>query len=428
MLRTFYIREAKTKIDQEVEIAGWVHKFIDIGKLKFLIIRDRTGSIQVLAKKGITSDELMKKIIANREYVVRVKGVVKENKNAPDGVECIPTEYEVLNTVEEKLSVDPTEEVPAELETRIESRYLDTRKKKINTIFEIKSVLANTFRSTLFGMGFTEIHTPSIIGAASEGGTEVFEIKYFESRAYLAQSPQLYKQLAVIGGMDKVFVTQPVFRAEKHNTTSHLNEIFQMDIEMGFCNHHDAMAVLEKVFLEMLRAVKNMPELLASAGTEIDIPEIIPKYTYSEVVSTLQKAGEQIEWGQDFTKEHEKKMPEILGKEAFFIYDWPTQIRAFYSMPNEDEKTCRAYDLMYRGVEIASGAQRIHKIEILKDALKKRGLNLHDFEFYLKAFMLGAPPHAGWSIGLERMTMKVCKLDNIREAVLWPRDRTRLCP
>lgn len=429
MLRTFYIQEAKTKIGQEVEIAGWVHKFVDMGKLKFLIVRDRTGEIQVTAKKGIVSDKLLAEITANREYVVRIKGIVKENKIAPDGVEVIPSVYEILNTMNEKLAVDPSSEVYSDLDTRLEYRYLDLRRKKINAIFELKAIIASTFRNGLKEMGFTEVHTPAIIGAASEGGTNVFEIKYFENKAYLVQSPQLYKQLAVIGGIDKVMITMPVFRAEKHNTLFHLNEVYQMDIEMGFADHHDAMDVLEKIFIIILSEIEKRKELLSLCNSTVSIPDKIKRFTYTEIVEMLKNNGEQIEWGQDFTRENEKRITELVKDEAFFIYEYPSAIRAFYSMPKKDNpRICNAFDFMYRGLEIASGAQRIHQYDMLINTLKERGLDASDFEFYTKGFRFGAPPHAGWSIGLERLVMKICNLDNIRETVLFPRDRTRLYP
>ncbi len=429
MLKTDYIKDAKLKIGNEVEIAGWVHKFIDMGKLKFIFIRDRSGQIQVIAKKGVVSDGLMAKIIANKEYVVHIKGIVKENIKAPDGVELIPSHYEILNSVDEKLPVDPTDEVLSDLETRLEYRYLDLRRRKINTIFELKSIIINAYRRKLIEMGFVEIHPPVIIMAASEGGTDIFELKYFEHKAYLAQSPQLYKQIAVIGGLDKVFITMPIFRAEKHNTSTHLNEITMLDAEIGFANDHDAMDVLETVFIEMLRAVSSKPELLAVCGAEVKVPQKIKRITYTEIIDMLKKNGEQIEWGHDFSKEQEKKIFAFVGEEAFFIYEYPTSIRAFYSMPNKNNPTiCNSFDLMYRGLEISSGAQRIHKIDVLEHALKSRNLNPQDFKFYTDAFRFGAPPHAGFGLGLERITMKICNLNNIREASLFPRDRTRLYP
>ena len=335
--------------------------------------------------------------------------------------------------------------MPAELDTRLDYRYVDLRRKKISAIFKIKSIVANAFREYLLQEQFVEIHPSCITGAATEGGADVFPIQYFENLAFLVQSPQLYKQLTVIGGFDRVFMTVPVFRAEKHNTITHLNEVLQMDIEMGFADHEDVMRLLEGVVLHILNSVKeNAKEELEALGVKLEVPKKVPQHTYTDLVEKLNKAkfkmncsDEQISrkqevfsmtWGEDFSKEAEKKLQEILGQDLYFISEWPTAIRAFYSMPQKDEKKCNAFDLVYRGLEISSGAQRIHKVEILEDQLKKRGLDPYKFEFYLNAFRMGAPPHAGWSIGLERLTMKICNLDNIREATLFPRDRTRLYP
>lgn len=430
MYRTHYIKEAKKQKQEQVGIAGWVHDVRDLGKLKFVIVRDRTGLLQVTMKKGLVPDEVLEKCIVNKEDVVSFVGSLKENKIAPDGVELIPERFELLNSVERKLPVDPTSHVDSELDTRLDYRYLDLRKKEIDTIFRAKSVAANAFREKLVGLGFIEIHPSAITGAATEGGADVFPIQYFENRAYLVQSPQLYKQLAVIGGFDKVFMTMPVFRAEKHNTTTHLNEATQMDIEMGFADHNDAMDLYDKVILHVLARLKEeMGEDLMALSPDFSVPESIPRYTYSELIEKLKDNGIQIEWGEDFSRETEKKLYEILGDEIYIIYDWPTEIRAFYSMPDSERpEICHAYDLMYRGLEISSGAKRIHLPSILEEQLKKRGLDLNDFEFYLNAFRMGAPPHAGWSIGLERLVMKACNLENIREAMLFPRDRTRLHP
>ena len=423
-----YIVQAKQS-KGTVHVAGWVHEVRDLGKLKFLLLRDRTGLLQITIKKGKAPEQLLA-LNFHREEVLAITGKIAHNKIAPDGVELIPEKIEVLATVEKKLPVDPSDMVPAEVEVRLDHRYLDLRRKKIQSIFSIKSTLANAFRQVLLSKQFVEIHPTCITGAATEGGTDVFPLQYFENQAFLVQSPQLYKQLCVIGGLDQVFMTVPVFRAEKHNTTSHLNEIIQMDVEMGFANHFDVMEILGDTVLHMLKKTKEeRGEELKILDAEINLPKKIPQYTYSELVDQLKEKGFPMEWGEDFSKEAEKKLAEIVGEELFFIYDWPTAVRAFYSMPDsKNEEICHAFDLVYRGLEIASGAQRIHQVDILEKQLKKRGLDPYSFEFYLNAFRLGAPPHAGWSIGLERLTMKVCNLPNIREAMLFPRDRTRLHP
>jgi aspartyl-tRNA synthetase len=430
MYRTHYISEAKKMVGTKVKLAGWVHDFRDLGKMKFVLLRDRTGIVQVLLKKGLVSDELLKSVSVNKEDVVCFEGECKESKMAPDGVEFIPTSFELLNKVDGKLPVDPTDAVPSELETRIDNRFIDLRRRKIAAIFQIKSIIANAFREKLLELGFVEIHPTCITGAATEGGTDVFELQYFERKAYLVQSPQLYKQLAVIGGQDRVFMAVPVFRAEKHNTTSHLNEIVQMDIEMGFADHKDAMHALEAVFIHIMKRVKEDGAAeLKTLGVDITVPTSIQMYTYEDMVKKLNGAGFEMKVGEDFTKEAEKKLDEVLGQEIYFIYDWPTPVRAFYSMPKEGNETfCNAFDLIYKGLEISSGAQRIHKPEIIEKQLKARGLDPYNFQFYINAFRFGAPPHAGWSIGLERLTQKICGLDNIREAMLFPRDRMRLNP
>ena len=240
MHRTHYIRDAKTAREGSVRIAGWVHDFRDLGKLKFVLVRDITGIMQVTLKKGVVDEAMLSAMKLNKEDVVSFEGTIKENKVAPDGVELMPAAFEHLNKVERKLPVDPTGVVPSELDTRLDNRFIDLRRKEVSLIFRAKAIAAQAFREKLAELGFIEIHTSAITGAATEGGADVFELQYFENKAYLVQSPQLYKQLAVIGGFDRVMMSVPVFRAEKHNTTAHLNEITQMDIEMGFADHNDA--------------------------------------------------------------------------------------------------------------------------------------------------------------------------------------------
>ena len=432
MFRSDYIEDARTKIGETVKIAGWVHDFRDKGKIKFLVIRDISGTIQVILKKGVVSDSLLETVNPAKEDVVSFEGQIKAIPNATGAntVEMIPEKYEHLGKVEIKLPVDPTGVTPSELDVRLDNRFIDLRSEIPSLIFQIKSTVASAFREKLSQMKFIEIHPSAITGAATEGGTDVFELGYFEKKAYLVQSPQLYKQMVVVGGIDRAMMIVPVFRAEKHNTTMHLNEIYQMDIEMGFVDHFDAMGVLEQTFLHILNRVneKHGDKIRAKFG-ELVVPEKINKYKYSELVEKLNQNGYSMKIGDDFTKEMERKLFEILGEDAFFIYHWPTAIRAFYSMPNKDDpKFCNAFDLMYRGLEISSGAQRIHIPSILEEQLRSRGLDPQSFEFYIKAFRSGAPPHAGWSIGLERLTQKICKQDNIRECMLFPRDRVRLMP
>ncbi|MDD5022917.1 MAG: aspartate--tRNA(Asn) ligase [Candidatus ainarchaeum sp.] len=429
MFRNYYIKDAKNSKGKQVIVAGWVHEFRNIGKVRFIVLRDKTGFVQVTAKKGAVSDSLLEQFQFNREDVLSISGKVVENSIAPDGVEIIPEKIEILNKVERKLPVDPSDVVPSDLDIRLDFRYIDLRRKIPNSIFNVKSAIAQAFREKVLELGFQEIHPTSLTGAATEGGTDVFAVEYFDKKAFLAQSPQLYKQLAVIGGMDKVFMITPVFRAEKHATTTHLNEIIQMDVEIGFADHLEAMDILEKVFLHILKKIHSMKNELSILNADFEVPKAVKKYTYDEVISLLNENNFKIAWGEDLSKDAEKKLDEIITEDAYFIHEWPTNTRAFYSMPKEEkEDVCNAFDLIYKGLEISSGAQRIHIPALLEKALIKRNLDPKDFQFYIDAFRVGAPPHSGWSIGLERITQKLTNQSNIRECMLFPRDRYRLNP
>ncbi len=404
-------------IGKRVKVAGWVHELRLLGKIAFIILRDWSGKIQITVKGNDEALEKAKKL--NREDVIAVEGTVGEKRGG--GIEILAERLEVLNEVKKKLPVDPTGEVPSELDTRLTYRFLDTRKPEVLQIFRVRSELANAFREFFHRKGFVEIHPSTIVAEATEGGAEVFPVQYFEYKAFLAQSPQLYKQMAVIGGIERAFMISYIYRAEKHNTTTHLNEAVAMDIEMAFADHMDVMKLQEE-------ALKHMLSKAAEVDERVKPIEKVEYITYDEALSLLKEHGRELEWGEDLSREDEKLLSSIVG-EAFFIYEWPTMQRAFYSMPKEGrEEVCNAFDLIYRGLEISSGAQRIHRVEMLEEALRKRGLDPINFEFYLEAFRYGAPPHAGWSIGLDRLTMKALGLSNIREAVLFPRDRHRLKP
>ncbi|MCX6776163.1 MAG: aspartate--tRNA(Asn) ligase [Candidatus Micrarchaeota archaeon] len=431
MLRTHYACDIKPGMSgQKVSLAGWVHEVRDMGKVKFLILRDWTGLIQVTGKKGVTDDAVLNGMSLVKESVVSISGIVREEKQARGGVEINPTEILDLNPVEVKIPFEVTGKVPAELDVRLNHRHIDLRRIETSAIFKVKSQMLRSFRGRLHQLGFIEVNPPCIVSAATEGGTELFPVEYFERKVFLAQSPQLYKQLAVIGGIDKVFMTTPVFRAEKHNTTTHLNELISLDVEIGFADHNDAMNVLEDVMKHIISDVnESCPTELKLLGSDLKVPDEIKRHTYTSVVELLNEKGEKLEWGADFNREQELKAAELLGEEIFFITEWPTKSRAFYSMPDEkNPEICNAFDLMYGGMEIASGAQRIHLPKLLAEQLESRGLDPKDFEFYVNAFKMGAPPHAGWAIGAERLAMKLCNRNNIRECALFPRDRTRVTP
>ncbi len=426
MFDRVYIEEAKKRLGEQLTIAGWVVRTRDLAKIKFIVMRDMTGEIQVTVKNL----DLFPKEGLGREDVIAVTGKTTQSKIANAGVEFFPDRIEVVNKSRQPLPVDIAETSQSELETRLNWRFLDFRAPQTRAIFTIQNRLLTTFRRWLTDNGYVEIQPPCIIASASEGGADLFELPYFEKKAFLAQSPQLYKQMCAIS-FEKVFTVTPIWRAEKFNTPTHLNEVRQMDIEQAFADDEVVMKVLEKVLVHMLRDIKDhCPEELKTLSRELVVPELpFRRITYTEAVEMLQKVGEQINWSDDFTKPQEKKLMELVGQQAFFLKDWPAAQKAFYSMPYDDNsEVVHAFDCIYGGIEICSGTQRIHIPELLRERISKKGLNPDNFESYIEAFAYGAPPHAGWSIGLERLTMVVTGKDNIRECCMFPRDRERLIP
>jgi len=335
----------------------------------------------------------------------------------------------VVNRAETPLPLDPRGVQNTLLETRLNWRFLDFRSEESNAIFKIQSRILQTFREFFTARHYVEIQPPVIIASASEGGAELFSLKYFEKDAYLAQSPQLYKQMCAIS-FEKVFTVLPVFRAEKFEQPTHLNEVRQMDIEQAFSTDEDVMKVLEEFLAECIKKITvSCSEELEKISQKLEPLHLpIRRVQYLDAIDLLRKNGEDIQVGNDFSKTQEKRLSQLVKEEAFFIVGWPSEQKAFYAMPNQDGKTSRAFDLIYRGLEIASGTQRIHLPSVLIQQLKSKGLNPENFRFYVDSFRYGAPPHAGWSIGLERLTMKMTGRENIRETTMFPRDRNRLSP
>jgi len=414
-----------------MRINGWAEEIRNLGGIKFIKLHTISGDIQVTLPKKVVSKEIFDIVDKiTRQSALTVIGEMKDNKQAPGGKELIPSKIEIVNLAETPLPLEPSEKTYAELDTRLDWRFLDLRTQKSLSIFRIQDEILKSFREFLTKEGFIEVQPPCIIASASEGGADLFKIPYFEKEAYLAQSPQLYKQMCAIS-LEKVFMITPVWRSEKFNKPTHLNEIRQMDIEMSFIeSEEDAMKILEEVFVYIIKSVsKNCKNELKELNRKLEIPKLpLKRVTYTEVINALKKCNEKIEWGNDLSKLQEEKCLELFG-EAFFMKDWPTKIKAFYTMPNKNKpEICHAFDLIYNGLEISSGTQRIHIPELLIKQIKEHGMEPKDFKYYIDCFRYGAPPHAGWSIGLERITMTITGMKNIRECCMFPRDRNRLTP
>ncbi|MBW6451835.1 MAG: aspartate--tRNA(Asn) ligase [DPANN group archaeon] len=424
---------SEVKAGDTVKVGGWVHDKRDLGNLIFLLLRDKDGIIQITAKTGETDEELIKTIKKLvKETVILVDGVAVENNRAPKGFELKPTKLEIVSETETPLPLEITNKVQSDIDTRLDNRFIDLRRAEVQAIFKIQSRIMKVFRDTLYNKEFTEIVPPSIIASTSEGGAELFPIPYYDKEAFLAQSPQLYKQMAVVGGLEKVCMITPVWRAEVSHTTKHLSESRQMDIEMAFADDNDVLEILDEVILNIFSDIKeNCKEELKTLGHDFELPKKkMKRITYDETVELLNKNCEKMTWGDDISSAGEKKICEIVGwEQPFIITGWPTAVRAFYTMPDtKNPKISKSFDLIYKGVELLSGAQRIHKPEVLIDALNKKGLNPENFKDYIKTFRYGAPYHAGWSIGLERLTMMLTGVSNVREACLFPRDTKRITP
>lgn len=426
MKRT-YVKNLRA--DTSVLMQGWAYEVRAMSKMAFVVLRDFTGMVQCVIKDEKLLEEIQNLTL---ESVIEVSGKVKDANVKADfarhDIEVEVIELRILNLAEE-IPIHVNEKtVKSSLPTRLDNRSLDVRKPNVRAIFKIQSVIINSFREYFFNNDFIEIQPPAIIATSTEGGTDLFKIKYFDKDAYLAQSPQLYKQLMAIS-MEKVFSTSPVWRAEKHDTSKHINEIRQMDIEVGFADDFEVMKFLEDVVKYIVKQVlEKCNDELRILNISLKVPKV--KYlSYNEAINVLNKHGFKMKSGDDFEPEAERKICELFPDTIVFTYEWPVDIKPFYIWPKDDSKHISGgFDALYGGIEISSGGQRVHIPKILERQLILKGLNPKNFQWYIDAFKFGAPKHAGWSIGLERLTQAMLGLDNIRECTLFPRDRKRLTP
>lgn len=429
--RTSYSSDITPKLDgKKVTVFGWVQEIRDLGGIKFIVLRDKDGVIQVTMPCNKMSQETMKKADAlQKEFVIGVRGVVRKISKAPHGAEVIPSEIKILSMVQQPLPLDPTGRIPADLDVRLNLRILDLRRPECQALFRIRHVAVNAIREYLIKNRYIEIHTPKVIASATEGGATLFPIAYFEKEAFLVQSPQLYKE-QLTSVFEKVFEIGPIFRAEESDTPRHLAEVTSVDMEEAFITADDAMKTLEGLSCSVIKAVKEKcPEELTRLKRKLELPKTpFERYTYDEILRELRQEKIAITWGEDMPTTAFRTLG-TLHKGFYFITDWPTQSKPFYIKPREDDpKVCEAFDFMYGWIELASGGTRIHSKDLLIKRLKEQKLEPRSFEYHLKAFDYGMPPHAGFGLGLDRLLMAITGKENIREVVLFPRDRWRLTP
>ena len=438
-MKKIYFKDLENYFDKEIEISGFVENIRNIKWVQFLVLRDSTDKVQVTIEKSEEANKEMVELVNNLtvESTIKVTGTLKKNENVRlRGMEFIPTKIEVTSTSDAELPINIHDKEAQLIDQRLDYRWLDLRNEYNFNIFKIQSDLVRYMREYLYNNDFTEIHTPKLIGAASESGSEVFEVKYFDRKAYLAQSPQFYKQMAIASGYDRVFEVAPVFRAENSNTNRHTTEFTGFDLEFAYIDsYHDVMDLEEELLTYALTKLneKHGEKVKEIYGKEIVVPKVkVPRIKLSDLYLELEKRYDyKIDDSEknDLTTEAErlsyKYAMEEFGSEFIFVTDFPKDKRAFYHMRKNDVP--EGYDLIYRGVEITTGAQREHRYDVLKKQAEEKGLG-KDIEFYLEFFKYGCPPHGGFGLGIDRLTMLILGIPSIKESMLLFRGPNRLNP
>lgn len=424
------VQELKTKIGKTVTVAGFVHSLRNQGKIAFLRLRDESGSVQIVS--GTWNAEVFAIIKdLSLESVVEIEGLVKESKQVPEGFELDGLKVTVLSVSEAQLPIPVVMEKGAadvDVTNRFDWRWLDLRKPESHKIFRVWTVLEQGIREYFSKNSFTQIYSPALMSAASESGAEVFEVKYFEGKAYLAQSPQFYKQMAIASGFEKIFMVGPVFRAELSFTTRHMTEFTGWDFEIAYItSHHDVMDTEEA----MLKAGFAKLKEAGLIDEEIKVPFV--RLSFAEAKTKLKAAGVTSDKPNDFSPDEERKISEIVksetGSEFVFIIDYPPEGRAFYHMRHSDNpKLTKGFDLLYKGLEITTGAQREHRYDTLVKQAAEKGLTEESLSDYLKFFKFGCPPHGGVGIGPGRIVAQILGLPSVKEVTFLPRDVKRLRP
>jgi nondiscriminating aspartyl-tRNA synthetase len=422
-------------IGEDVKLVGWLFQVRELGSISFVVVRDRTGTAQAVILEPAKHDLSQLK----RESLVEVYGTVKAEPQAKRGAELLFKEVEVL--------AEPVAELPFEvnrskkklnlkIDSVLDHRAFSLRNPEIAAPFRVQGEIVRTFSDYLRGLGFTEVHTSKIVSAGTEGGTALFPIKYFEQQAYLAQSPQFYKQMLVGAGFERVFEVGFVYRAEDHATSRHINEYLSLDFEMGFIDSYTDVIDVERGFLRKMvenigsSCADEMALLKAELPKTGDIPEIRLKDALAILAKDYKRDTKDM---VDLDPEGERQICDYAlkthGSEFVFISRYPRKARPFYTMPDpDDEESTLGFDCLFRGLEVTTGSQRIHDYNMLVNSIKRIGGDPANFDFYLEIFRYAMPPHGGLAIGAERLTQQILNLGNVREASFFPRDRFRLTP
>jgi aspartyl-tRNA synthetase len=427
---------SETDAEEQV-FSGWVSTIRDLGNIKFIILRDSKGLTQVILKKGVVENNLLTVVEGlNLEDVISVRGKAVRHKNAPGGIEVLPSEIRVLSKAEAPLPLDVSGKIASNLDTRLNWRVLDLRRPENAAIFRIQAKIVEGMEDYLRRKGFLQVFTPCLMGAPSESGAEAFPVLYFDKTTFLRQDPQLHRQLLIASGFDKIFDLGPNWRAEPSHTPRHLCEHRACAVEFAFMNDESDMISVEEDFVvATLQKVKNESvDDLTLLNKEVTIPQQpFPELRFPQIYEILKEMGKMIEYGEDYDRESEvllwKYVREKYGTDFFFVNRYPFKVKPFYVMRVEDEPMwARSVDLLYKGLELSSGGQREHRYEYIISQLKEKEMTLESMAWFTNFFKYGVPPHGGFCLGIERLLMQLLDIKNVREVTLFPRTPERILP
>ena len=418
-----------------VSVAGWAHEIRDLGGLTFIIIRDREGSIQATFKEDDDEELFEKSQKIGKEDIIHVTGKVEENSQAPGDRELKPESMEIVSEADSPLPMDVSKNIDSDLSTRLDNRFMDLRRPEKHAIFSLRGKMMEAMEEWFAENDYIKIDTPTIAKMGAEGGAELFPVIYYDQEAFLSQSPQLYKQMLMATGFDKVYETGTAFRAEEFATSRHISEISMFDVELAFIeDQHDVMDVLEDSLVHTLKEVeKRCADELEELGIDLDVPEKdFPRIKFEEARRILKEEFDHVPEDEgDLDTKGEQLLGDYFeeqGHPAFFVIGYPGEKFYYMEAREGDEYQSRRFDLIYKGLELASGGQREHDMDRLMNAIEQEGIDEEDISFYLESFKFGMPPHGGYGLGIDRLVKQIAELENVKEGILFPRDPNRLTP
>ena len=435
MERTYTDKITEEDDGEKFTVAGWAHEIRDLGGITFIILRDRKGQLQLTFKEDENEELFEKAQEVGKEDVIQASGTVQASGQAPGDREMHPDTLEIVGEAESPLPMDVSKNIESDLSTRLDNRFMDLRRPEKHAIFSLRGKMIESMEEWFADNEYIKINTPTIAKMGAEGGAELFPVVYYGEEAFLSQSPQLYKQMLMAAGFDKVYETGKAFRAEEFATSRHVSEISMFDVELAFIDdQHDVMDVLEDSLTYTLKELQSKAaDELDELGVDLKVPEEdFPRIKFEKAREILEEEYDHIpDDPEDLDTKGEKLLGEYFeeqGHPAFFVIGYPGEKFYYMEAREGDEYQSRRFDLIYKGLELASGGQREHDLERLEKGMEEDGVDPSDVSFYLESFKFGMPPHGGYGLGLDRLVRKIADLENVKEAILFPRDPNRLTP